>query len=582
MLTLYTAPGVGVPLSVDDYYIKELASGIDELCFSISIWEPLYVSIQEESSIKEESADGSAFYLVKAIDGGGSSASIKCQIDLDEWKTALYVPYNSGSNSIGDIVNAIKPDGWTVVNNSGITYKRTIALDAATPMDVLEQCRSTFPGQTFRFDNVAKTVTITNMEGGENLGAFLTRDLNLKKNDYKGKSTGFATRLYAYGKDGLSFADINDGKPYVENHTYSSRVICAYWSDERYTIAANLLLDAQAKLDAMAVPQRSFDCNVADLAATDPSKYGYLSFPLFSVASLIDQTRNAGKVEHRVVERWRHPEHPEKNKIVFSTVAPRIQSQVAQIVQAVSNPNSDFNQQQAAYINALTTAILGARGGAVRLLDTDDDGVPDTLYIADDPDPAQAVHVWRFNYEGWGASTNGYNGPFTLGATFADGGTLYGNVLKILNIDASNINTGTLNADSINVTNINGANIKTGTIGSSPLATGAVTNGKIGDLAVSTGKIANKAVTGGSGTSAKIAASTITTSNTVSGINTSLANGDNYAAATVQNANGPGYFNCGTIRVRQGQFVDGANGITFTAKFSSALGGWYLGSGGEG
>lgn len=566
MLTLYTTPGVGVPLPVEDYYIKELASGLDELCFSISIWEQLYTSIQEESSIKEESADGSAFYLVKAIDGGGSTANIKCQIDLDEWKTALYVPYSSGSNSIGDIVTTIKPDGWTVINNSGITYKRTISLDAATPMDVLEQCRSTFPGQTFRFDNVAKTVTITNMEGGQNLGAFLTRDLNLKKNDYKGKSTGFATRLYAYGKDGMTFADINDGKPYVENHTYSSRVICAYWSDERYTIAANLLLDAQAKLDAMAVPQRSFDCDVADLAATDPSKYGYLSFPLFSVAALIDQTRNAGKVEHRVVERWRHPEHPEKNKVVFSTAAARIQSQVAQIVQAVSNPNSDFNQQQAAYINALTTAILGARGGAVRLLDTDDDGVPDTLYIADDPDPAQAVHVWRFNYEGWGASTNGYNGPFTLGATFADGGTLYGNVLKILNIDASNINTGTLNADSINVTNINGANIKDGTIGSNPLATGAVTNGKIGSLAVTTGKIANGAVTGGS--SGKIASGTVTTSNTVSGINTSLASADNYQAATVQGASGPAYFNC-TALVAQGASIGtlSVGGTTYGARY---------------
>lgn len=69
----------------------------------------------------------------------------------------------------------------------------------------------------------------------------------------------------------------------------------------------------------------------------------------------------------------------------------------------------------------LTAAILGANGGSVRLLDTDNDGEPDTLYIADNPDPAQAVKVWRWNYEGWGASSNGYNGPFTMGATLDDG-----------------------------------------------------------------------------------------------------------------------------------------------------------------
>lgn len=71
--------------------------------------------------------------------------------------------------------------------------------------------------------------------------------------------------------------------------------------------------------------------------------------------------------------------------------------------------------------NAITQAILGAKGGAVRLLDTNGDGDPDTLYIADNPDPAQAVKVWRFNYEGWGASSNGYNGPFEMSAALGLG-----------------------------------------------------------------------------------------------------------------------------------------------------------------
>ena len=55
------------------------------------------------------------------------------------------------------------------------------------------------------------------------------------------------------------------------------------------------------------------------------------------------------------------------------------------------------------------------------MLDENGDGDPDTLYIADNPNPTQAVKVWRFNYEGWGASKNGYNGPFELGATLEDG-----------------------------------------------------------------------------------------------------------------------------------------------------------------
>ena len=556
MLTLINASG-GVPLRCDDYYIKQLASGLDELIFTISIWDENYAAIQEESNIREQSGSP-ANYLVKAIDGGTATATIKCQIDLDEWRSTLNVNYNSGSHTVGEIVLAVKPTGWSVTDNSGISYKRTIELEAATPMDVLEQCRSTFNGITFRFDNINKVVEIINMSSGTNLGAFVTRDLNLTANDYKGKSTSFATRLYAYGKDGLSFASINGGKPYVENHTYSNRVICAYWSDERYTVAANLLADAQAKIDALAVPQRSFDLSVVDLAAVNPAKYSELSFTLFSIVSLIDQTRSGSKIDHTVVERWIYPYHPEKNKVTLSTAAPRIQSQINQVINAVTNVNSEWKQQQTAFFEVLTAAILGASGGAVRLIDTNDDGMPDTLYIADNAEPALATKVWRFNYEGWGASTNGYNGPFSLGATFTDGGTFYANVLKILNIDASNISTGTLsanriaansiavekltgtisgglqntweldltngtftignmsadnitagtiNADSINVTNINGANIKNGTIGSNPLAasavtetklgTGAVTNTKLGNLSVSNGKIDSGAVSYG-------------------------------------------------------------------------------------
>ena len=83
MLTLYTAAGA-IPLKCDDYYIKELASGLDELVFSISIWDEAYPLIQEEASIREHSgSDTPIDYLVKAIDGGATTAQIKCQIDLD-------------------------------------------------------------------------------------------------------------------------------------------------------------------------------------------------------------------------------------------------------------------------------------------------------------------------------------------------------------------------------------------------------------------------------------------------------------------------------------------------------------------
>ena len=74
-----------------------------------------------------------------------------------------------------------------------------------------------------------------------------------------------------------------------------------------------------------------------------------------------------------------------------------------------------------AIAKALSDSILNALGGAVRLLDTNNDGMADELYIADNADPALAQKVWRFNYQGWAASTQGYIGPFTMGATLENG-----------------------------------------------------------------------------------------------------------------------------------------------------------------
>jgi hypothetical protein len=70
---------------------------------------------------------------------------------------------------------------------------------------------------------------------------------------------------------------------------------------------------------------------------------------------------------------------------------------------------------------ALTKALFGLDGGVIRFLDTNEDGVLYTLYIADDPNPLTAVKVWRFNYQGFAASKNGYDGPFEFGATLDDG-----------------------------------------------------------------------------------------------------------------------------------------------------------------
>ena len=118
-------------------------------------------------------------------------------------------------------------------------------------------------------------------------------------------------------------------------------------------------------------------------------------------------------------------------KLVFNTILDRVESVLigsvkANIADTIVEQEKEIQKKPEKteiqkISEFLTENILGANGGSVRILDTNGDGSPDTLYIADDPDPNMAVKVWRFNYQGWGASKNGYNGPFIMGATLQDG-----------------------------------------------------------------------------------------------------------------------------------------------------------------
>lgn len=429
MLTLYSG-GKGYPIQNDDYYIREIPGGLNEVIFNISIWDELYPLLTEEANIREGEGQ---LYLIKQIDGGAQAAKVVCQLDLDEWRSEMLLNYTNGSATVNQTISGILPNGWTIQDRALLNIRRTIEGNY-TPFEVVQACQETY-GVQVQFDNKTKAITLFLAENEKPLGAFATRDLNLKEINYKGKSTNFATRLYAYGKDGLSFASINDGKPYVDDNTYSSRVICAYWKDERYEVAENLLEDAKKNLAAIAVPQRSYDCNVVDLAATNPEMYGFQDFSMFSVITLIDDSKNA-RINHQVVERWNYPYYPEKNKVILSTVVPKIQSQIVQVQQQINNPNSNFQQIQQSKIDNATNWLTGADGYVIAV--KDDNGTWKEILFLDTPSAETAKNVLRINTNGIGFSTNGVNGPYrnawtidgNLVADFITTGVLTANLIK--------------------------------------------------------------------------------------------------------------------------------------------------------
>ena len=430
MLTLYHN-GEEHPIQNTEYYIRELANGLDEVIFTLSVWDPIYQILAEEDDIVDR---GGQRYLVKQIDGGAVTAKIICQLDLDEWRSTLSVGYDSGSKTVRQQIEAVAPTGWTVQDLSGSSIQRTLHGDL-TPLQVCQECTGVY--QVYiRWNTETKVVRIYPKAMSDPVGSFATRELNLKEINYKGKSNNFATRLYAYGKDGLSFSDINDGKPYVDNNTYSSRVICAYWQDDRYEVAQNLLDDAIEKLALLAVPERSYDCAIVDLQATNPELYNNLDFSLFTTATLIDDIKNTA-INYQVVERHVWPYHPDQNDVIFDNSPLKITTEVVRIQDALENPNSTFQQIWNSKVNAATDWLLSGDGYVVAV--KGNDGEWKELLFMDTNDIATAQKVLRINENGIGFSTNGVNGPYNNAWTI-DG-----------QLNASFITTGTLNANSVEV-----------------------------------------------------------------------------------------------------------------------------------
>lgn len=407
-------------LNFDEYYVLQEYSGKDSIGFTLPLDHPSYKGIYEETPIVD--TESRQRYLVKAIDEGAQTVNIKASLDLDELSADMLIGYTNNSDTVLNTITGVLPDGWTVQDHAYFNHRRTVELEAATPLEVIDACYDTY-SIVCRFDNHSQIVHIYDPESGEPQGAYLTDELNLTAVNMKGKSDSFATRLYARGKDGLTFADVNDGKDYVDDHTYSDKVISVYWKDDRYTIAENLLEDAKKNLAEMAVPQQSYSCSILDLAkakeyqdGADKNIYSFLDFELCMPVVLIDRRRKR-RVTHRVTQIKRYPHYPDKNEITLSTVAPSIQNTVKNVQQQIEKPTSTFNQIKQAQIEAQTELITGNLGGTYIVTLDPETGKPNGWALLDTDSIETAKNVWRMTEGGLGFSSNGFNGPFELAIT---------------------------------------------------------------------------------------------------------------------------------------------------------------------
>ena len=425
MLKILQADGGQIPLDFDKYFIQEETNGEDQIGFTLPLDHADYKLLTEEVQLLD--AEDGQVYRITAIDEGAATANIKGKLELSPLRADMRIPYTNGSDTLAGTVEGVLPAGWTVVDHSLSTIRRTIDLNSATPEDVILGAASAFGGLAIRYKIADKAVHFYAPGDFKAGGVYLTEELNLTSTNFKGSSSGLCTRLYARGKDGLTFAGINGGKDYVENFSYTDKIICAYWEDERYTVAENLLEAAQKKVDASAVPVRSYSCGVVDLAkawryeeGAGSNIYAHLNIQLLTVATLLD-TRRGTRIDHQVVQYKRYPHYPDLNVVTLSTKAPTITTTVKQLQDAIENPSSSFRKQMQSLINQMAAGISGHDGGTMEIT-FNSDGKPNGIRWGDGDDLATSQKVLWLNLEGIAYGQNGVNGDYSTVWSFAQNG----------------------------------------------------------------------------------------------------------------------------------------------------------------
>lgn len=342
-------------LKIEDYAIKHDFYGRDTLFITIPDRHEQYRDIVPLMAL--HCRDDDQRYIVRKIDTG----DIEAELDLTDLQAALYAPYKSASDTAAGIVTAALPAGWRVVDDTALANRKTIELDSATPLEIIEEVCNQFD-IAVRYDNAGKIVRLVNPALSTITSAYFTDELNLKSVATTVTTNDYATRLYAYGAEGLSFADINGGKPYVDASSVAdgAPVVCAYWSDDRYTVKANLLQAARDKIEQLSTPQSSYELSVVDLAKIRPQEYGFLAVNLFDRVPLLDRKSNR-RVVHQIVEYTEYPNYPDRNEIVLSTLPQSIQRTVSQVkdtVDSVTRPDGSLVADKiAGYINGTMASL---------------------------------------------------------------------------------------------------------------------------------------------------------------------------------------------------------------------------------
>lgn len=401
-----------IPVTVenDKCYCIHNANGADQLKFELQKASNGYGYIYEE--VKVECFSNR--FIIKKIEEQSDFVVVTCELDYDDWLENIYIDYRKTNINLPNVLATILPTNWSIsygdgvdiISRATVEYQEGVPFRVANAKTILDVIGAIY-GVVFNYDTINKILYVINMSFYSPSGDYFIEDLNMSNLKFIGDSSNFITRLYVYGKKNettgeyLSIASINDGKEYLEDTSYSDKIISDSVVDERYTVVENLKAYGESVLAERSIPKRSYTFDIENIDGT---------IYLYKVVTIVDKSKKV-RLNHQCIKYTEYVDHS-YDTITLSSVAPSIDIVLNSVSsgQAAITGRIDSNEVN---ISAISELVLGTSGGYFKWILDEAGNKKEFLILLDSTSVGTANKLFKLDENGLHYSSTGYNGTYT-------------------------------------------------------------------------------------------------------------------------------------------------------------------------
>lgn len=299
-----------------DIIVTGEINGEDTLSFFIPFEDPKRKYIDNEKRI--QIVDD--VYIIRTVtdtkDSSGSAVTeVYAEAEFYDLAYSLRKEEKAFDAETADAAMAYALEGteWGV-GTVNVSTKRTWTSTEKNALAILRAVADIHGGDLV-FDCPNRLVHLLTLSGKDS-GALFMYGKNMKEIERTVDTTGLVTRLYAVGADGITFADINSGKAYVEDFTYSSEVRVSSLDCSAFTNPYQMLEFTRMRLADYCRPTVSYVLKAMDLSVL--TGYEHEAWELGDYVRVEDKDLNVS-VTTRIVRREYNLQEPWNTVLELST-----------------------------------------------------------------------------------------------------------------------------------------------------------------------------------------------------------------------------------------------------------------------